>query len=428
MTLNSLMLQLSPLVCLHFLCLMLLVVDSSTKPVPLTELTKAHADCSSGCNTSTVEDTTAVHNSETRSSTHKSFSSDFNNDNESSLPIALTDSDSHQSSKSVLPTEVGTYSSPVASWVPSQQLSAGSDLSTPAPSNRHHPTKLAAPLVNSITSLPSESAPIGSTNTSGVVVGVTSDVPVATATTASQPTASTALLSTAMTATPSKATAALLSTATTASPSTATTALLSTTRAPPSTTTTTAVPSTTTTAVPSTTTTTALPSTTTTTALPSTTTTSVLSTTTTLSLPTTTAKSTTEAAPHHPSTVKANTTISITATTGTKVSQSSVPVLPHLSTRMPTVQPPGAAASNTSYGHNKIFASATKVPVVEIAGAALTKQLVDTASLLAVLLFGLLFFLVTVAVFVTQAYESYRRKDYTQVDYLINGMYTDSAV
>lgn len=55
-------------------------------------------------------------------------------------------------------------------------------------------------------------------------------------------------------------------------------------------------------------------------------------------------------------------------------------------------------------------------------------QLVDTASLLAVLLFGLLFFLVTVAVFLTQAYESYRRKDYTQVDYLINGMYTDSAV
>uniref|UniRef100_A0A673C0U5 Uncharacterized protein n=1 Tax=Sphaeramia orbicularis TaxID=375764 RepID=A0A673C0U5_9TELE len=68
------------------------------------------------------------------------------------------------------------------------------------------------------------------------------------------------------------------------------------------------------------------------------------------------------------------------------------------------------------------------VAVVEMAGGALSRQLVDTASLLAVLLFGLLFFLVTVAVFVTQAYESYRRKDYTQVDYLINGMYTDSGV
>ncbi|KAG7281189.1 hypothetical protein CRUP_032892 [Coryphaenoides rupestris] len=57
-----------------------------------------------------------------------------------------------------------------------------------------------------------------------------------------------------------------------------------------------------------------------------------------------------------------------------------------------------------------------------------SSQLVDRASLLAVLLFGSLFFLVTVAVFAMQALESYRRKDYTQVDYLINGMYTDSGV
>lgn len=66
--------------------------------------------------------------------------------------------------------------------------------------------------------------------------------------------------------------------------------------------------------------------------------------------------------------------------------------------------------------------------MVEEAGAVLTKQLVDTASLLAVLLFGLLFFLVTVSVFVKLAYDSYKRKDYTQVDYLINGMYSDSGV
>ncbi|KAK7892070.1 hypothetical protein WMY93_024033 [Mugilogobius chulae] len=67
-------------------------------------------------------------------------------------------------------------------------------------------------------------------------------------------------------------------------------------------------------------------------------------------------------------------------------------------------------------------------PVVEVAGSDLTSHLVDTASLLAILLFGLLFFFVVVAVFVAQAYESYKRKDYTQVDYLINGMYTDSGV
>lgn len=70
----------------------------------------------------------------------------------------------------------------------------------------------------------------------------------------------------------------------------------------------------------------------------------------------------------------------------------------------------------------------TKVAVVEVAGAPLTRQLVDTASLLAIVLFGLVFFLVSVAVFVSRAYESYRRKDYTQVDYLINGMYNDSGV
>lgn len=58
----------------------------------------------------------------------------------------------------------------------------------------------------------------------------------------------------------------------------------------------------------------------------------------------------------------------------------------------------------------------------------LSRKLIDTAFLLALLISGLLFFLITVSVFVIQAYESYKRKDYTQVDYLINGMYTDSNV
>ncbi|XP_052400391.1 uncharacterized protein C11orf24 isoform X3 [Carassius gibelio] len=66
--------------------------------------------------------------------------------------------------------------------------------------------------------------------------------------------------------------------------------------------------------------------------------------------------------------------------------------------------------------------------VIEVAGDPLTSHLLNTSSLLAVLLFGLLFFLVTVVLFLKQAYESYKRKDYTQVDYLINGMYSDSGV
>ncbi|KAG5849245.1 hypothetical protein ANANG_G00107900 [Anguilla anguilla] len=69
-----------------------------------------------------------------------------------------------------------------------------------------------------------------------------------------------------------------------------------------------------------------------------------------------------------------------------------------------------------------------KKAILDVAAGPLTRQLVDTSSLLAVLLFGLIFFLVTVALFLTQAYDSYKKRDYTQVDYLINGMYSDSGV
>ncbi|PWA19929.1 hypothetical protein CCH79_00016578, partial [Gambusia affinis] len=133
---------------------------------------------------------------------------------------------------------------------------------------------------------------------------------------------------------------------------------------------------------------------------------------------------------------KANATITILPTGKKSSSSSSVVPTQKLTTRKSTLSPTSLSTeatamspsrTTTSGGRNKSAASATRVPVVEVAGAALTRQLVDTASLLAVLLFGLLFFLVTVAVFVTQAYESYRRKDYTQVDYLINGMYSDSG-
>ncbi|XP_054827202.1 uncharacterized protein C11orf24 homolog isoform X2 [Eublepharis macularius] len=54
-------------------------------------------------------------------------------------------------------------------------------------------------------------------------------------------------------------------------------------------------------------------------------------------------------------------------------------------------------------------------------------QQVDVSLLLA-LLFGVLFFITVLVLFAIQAYESYRKKDYTQVDYLINGMYADSEM
>ncbi|KAJ8396655.1 hypothetical protein AAFF_G00014930 [Aldrovandia affinis] len=61
-------------------------------------------------------------------------------------------------------------------------------------------------------------------------------------------------------------------------------------------------------------------------------------------------------------------------------------------------------------------------------GGPLSRKPVDSITLLAVLLFGLLFFVVTVVLFLRKAYESYQKRDYTQMDYLINGMYTDSGV
>ncbi|XP_024902063.1 uncharacterized protein C11orf24 homolog [Pteropus alecto] len=53
---------------------------------------------------------------------------------------------------------------------------------------------------------------------------------------------------------------------------------------------------------------------------------------------------------------------------------------------------------------------------------------VNRSSLLAVLLLGVTLFFTVLVLFALQAYESYRKKGYTQVDYLINGMYADSEM
>nr|XP_010309326.1 PREDICTED: uncharacterized protein C11orf24 homolog [Balearica regulorum gibbericeps] len=63
-----------------------------------------------------------------------------------------------------------------------------------------------------------------------------------------------------------------------------------------------------------------------------------------------------------------------------------------------------------------------------IAAEPLTQYLVDKSLLLAVLLVGMFFFITVIVLFLMQAYESYKKKDYTQVDYLINGMYVDSEM
>ncbi|XP_007943118.1 uncharacterized protein C11orf24 homolog [Orycteropus afer afer] len=48
--------------------------------------------------------------------------------------------------------------------------------------------------------------------------------------------------------------------------------------------------------------------------------------------------------------------------------------------------------------------------------------------LLALLVLGVTLFITVLVLFALQAYESYKKKDYTQVDYLINGMYADSEM
>lgn len=58
----------------------------------------------------------------------------------------------------------------------------------------------------------------------------------------------------------------------------------------------------------------------------------------------------------------------------------------------------------------------------------LTPLPVNKAILLVVLMLGVALFVSVLVLFALQAYESYRKKDYTQVDYLINGMYADSEM
>ncbi|XP_072614664.1 uncharacterized protein C11orf24 homolog isoform X2 [Vulpes vulpes] len=58
----------------------------------------------------------------------------------------------------------------------------------------------------------------------------------------------------------------------------------------------------------------------------------------------------------------------------------------------------------------------------------LSQSLVNKGFLLALLLLGVTLFIIILVLFALQAYESYRKKEYTQVDYLINGMYADSEL
>ncbi|XP_023784616.1 uncharacterized protein C11orf24 homolog [Cyanistes caeruleus] len=91
-----------------------------------------------------------------------------------------------------------------------------------------------------------------------------------------------------------------------------------------------------------------------------------------------------------------------------------------------TAMAPTDAAKTTASGLTKT--QDTNNEYLLIAAEPLTQYLVDKSSLLAVLLVGTFFFITVIVLFLMQAYESYKKKDYTQVDYLINGMYVDSEM
>ncbi|KAI2648494.1 hypothetical protein H4Q32_018612 [Labeo rohita] len=184
------------------------------------------------------------------------------------------------------------------------------------------------------------------------------------------------------------------------------------------------------------TTTPAMTSTTTTTPKPTTTSPKPSSTTTSTTTTSTTAAQTTiPKQPSSPSPSGTNTSASISPSVPTTPSPSTPSVKPiQTSPASSEEKQQSPTTPKTSLSPSVVASTLPKdIPkrdqaMIEVAGDPLTSHLLNTSSLLAVLLFGLLFFMVTVALFLKQAYESYKRKDYTQVDYLINGMYSDSGV
>ncbi|XP_069388608.1 uncharacterized protein C11orf24 homolog [Paralichthys olivaceus] len=365
MYLYPLAFQLTSLVCLHLLCLLLLVSSSSRLPKgvavpdkPLTQHNTTQTNCSTACDNGGVSENVAAQKT-----------SDVQ-----TIPLlksltSISEQDRDQSpSSSSTQTHVGQkINNRTASLILPNQSAGGNHLSKSSPSNQQallpdHQLPLPAmgpqPVAHPPTGSLSQAAQTGSITTTGItqpernvntaIVLVINDITTPTSTTTASPTP---------------------------------------------------------------------------TARKSTTTFATKAATTTLR-PTTTTKSATTTHTSQNATVISTTTCT-KMTPPTLLAPIPKPNAPN--TGMPTINTITTNSAITPAIHNEPV-SETSVAVAEVAGAALTSQLVDKVSLFAVLLFGLLFFLVAVAVFITQAYESYRRKDYTQVDYLINGMYSDSGV
>ncbi|XP_062432926.1 uncharacterized protein C11orf24 homolog [Rhea pennata] len=120
------------------------------------------------------------------------------------------------------------------------------------------------------------------------------------------------------------------------------------------------------------------------------------------------------------SAIVSTTTPTTEATTGHEIKSVS-----HIPLTKPMTMAPANAPETTASG---LAGTQDTDEYLFIAAEPLTQYLVDKSLLLAVLLFGTVFFITVIVLFLMQAYESYKKKDYTQVDYLINGMYVDSEM
>ncbi|EHB12714.1 hypothetical protein GW7_09655 [Heterocephalus glaber] len=112
------------------------------------------------------------------------------------------------------------------------------------------------------------------------------------------------------------------------------------------------------------------------------------------------------------------------------------PVTPQTSEPVETKATPGTACAGLtprSPGDPKMPATDLCQPSTDgqylvVTTEPLIPSLVNKTFLLAVLILGVTLFVTVLVLFALQAYESYKKKDYTQVDYLINGMYADSEM
>ncbi|XP_003468165.1 uncharacterized protein C11orf24 homolog [Cavia porcellus] len=114
------------------------------------------------------------------------------------------------------------------------------------------------------------------------------------------------------------------------------------------------------------------------------------------------------------------------------------PATPQTSEQMETKATPGTASATPgvtprSSGEPKVPGTDLCQPSTEgqylvVTTEPLSPSSVDKTPLLVVLILGVTLFATVLVLFALQAYESYKKKDYTQVDYLINGMYADSEM